>query len=601
MLNVLDQLSTRLGVEHRFSAASGYGQSDVNGWLGYVLGDSNTTLAMAGVREEVRQILAMNVAPSAAIVFDYYYRLTIGEIPAPPAIMSINQGMVARIEAPRLAAQGFADGADIPTFTDILGNRFSKVAGGNNTLFRATKFGGAPCLEFNDGALRSTDSALLNAINGAGARSATVLWIGQLTYVANTEHYLFGWGNSSVGAFSEGQYVRVIKNDFRYNYLDLQAGVNANTAKINTCSPSLVEWYRTGGNSVALGDDGVVEAPFADVHSGISVNSFVLGCYDGIAPVCHSQARMWGLYAWNVDLTAQQRSDVRGYVRQAVTGLDYKSGLGAILPPDAIKTRVFMFHFAQSNLEARGGARPYRAVLRTNRAFMIGLDGYIRTLAEPLSDNANAVTGGVVHDAPAAGIGNIGASSAPDLANGITAAFPNDPCVIVPCSEGSTTSADWVNGLATAPPNIDTLVGLVKLRTLEAMKLPGAVLAMDVFHLGTSNALTPGPAQPAFAAQYQTDGQSYVTARKAWLASMGISYEKTVKFAQFLISTINTSILPFCHQVVAAQLALQAANSTEMISIQAQDPNIDPNHLHEDTSELAVDGENLAVAYLAAT
>jgi hypothetical protein len=100
---VLSGLATQLAVEPIWSTSSGDAQSDVNGWLGYVLSDTIRTPQLAAVREQVRVALSMNVTPDAAIMFRYYRGL-IDANSGPPVLANVSNR--ARSNSSAAAAAG---------------------------------------------------------------------------------------------------------------------------------------------------------------------------------------------------------------------------------------------------------------------------------------------------------------------------------------------------------------------------------------------------------------------------------------------------------------------------------------------------------------
>lgn len=72
---VLNNLAVTLGVEPRFATSSGDAASDVNGWLGSVLADSNNSPQMVALRASLKASLGSNVALTEADFFSYYFAL----------------------------------------------------------------------------------------------------------------------------------------------------------------------------------------------------------------------------------------------------------------------------------------------------------------------------------------------------------------------------------------------------------------------------------------------------------------------------------------------------------------------------------------------
>lgn len=73
--NVLNNLAITLGVEPRFASGSGDAASDVNGWLGSVLADTNNSPQLIALRASLKASLGSNVALTEADLFSYYFQL----------------------------------------------------------------------------------------------------------------------------------------------------------------------------------------------------------------------------------------------------------------------------------------------------------------------------------------------------------------------------------------------------------------------------------------------------------------------------------------------------------------------------------------------
>src|SRR3954468_11010623 len=84
--SILSTLASQLGLKPVWSPSSGDAPSDVNGWLGYVLSDSNRSAQAAVVREQARLAIGTNVTPDAKLMFEYYRSLLDGTAPLPATI-----------------------------------------------------------------------------------------------------------------------------------------------------------------------------------------------------------------------------------------------------------------------------------------------------------------------------------------------------------------------------------------------------------------------------------------------------------------------------------------------------------------------------------
>lgn len=361
------------------------------------------------------------------------------------------------------------DGTVVTATTDRSGQGNNGVEGaaGAGPIYRATRWGGKPAVEWTTGDWLSFSGSTLVAAATGDDKPITVVALMQP--FTNSQMNVWGFGNSgnSVRCSGSTDGSRHYRTDCRGDGGTVKT-VAGNDQLHHLC-PQVVVWRRSANARVR--GDGVDDSGGAkDTDVGvITPNRFVIGAQGMSGQTINARGLIRQLLVWNRELSDTELAQVERYL--AVDGLLHKSGLGITDAPSIVFVVV-----GQSNAEGRGSTG---YTLLSSGVYVFGHDLFYHAASEPISDPTNQVYQEGTHVAQT---GWTCAMADYLRENGVT-----EDIIILQCAIGATSSTEWVNGLTTSPPSGGTLPGVCKLRLDDVARRANTELVF-IINQGEQNA-----------------------------------------------------------------------------------------------------------------
>lgn len=245
--------------------------------------------------------------------------------------------------------------------------------------------------------------------------------------------------------------------------------------------------------------------------------------------------------------------------------------------------------FGQSNgvSNAPDGVTTQYSLSRVN---VFCLDGFIRSLTEPVFDATNQSTKPIDHQL----VDTPGQSSFGAMADRLRTLGETRDMIFLPCARGTTSAVLWNTGTSDSPPTYQNLYGQSRHMIMQAMKLPGAILGGCIINQGEYEA---GAADSGVSANaWDTQWAAVFNALNTWVSGQGWTWAKSIHF--WIDKLQNGSSLAFKDNVRTRQQALNDARSDTHI---IQEPDASPSGLHLYAAQQISLGVSRANDWFAAT
>jgi hypothetical protein len=360
------------------------------------------------------------------------------------------------------------DGTRVTAAADTSGrgNNLIEGSAGFGPVYRAD-IGGQPCLEYFDGWLKGAGQSLLSVANGL-EREYTVLMVVRVRskLSSTTTHWAWARANSVWHALRTTEAAALAPTFLQNTDSGAKPTITSSDA-VHGCWS--VVTLRRKARTVQIRIDGVTQSEQASALDAITVAGFAIGAIPTTTPSIGGdqevrELRVYGEGPSDADIAAVERE------LAAANGLSWKAQLGA-----SIASPLVYVMAGQSNTEGQGD--PPHTVVTAANAYMLALDGQLRTFSEPSHDGRNQSTGQIAHDDPHL-LGSYGGAFVNRVRTRTAA-----PIIVVPVAKASTTSTTW----ATAGTVLNTLLSTAKHRLREALKASGAKIGAFIYYQGESN------------------------------------------------------------------------------------------------------------------
>ncbi len=429
--------------------------------------------------------------PKAYPVAPKAYPSTVNSYPGGAPVAGFtppSSGLVLWLDSAQAYNTDTGNGTATTAMVDRSGNSSSVVEAGAGLgpLRRAANGRRPEYVQYSSGKWVDVINATLIALGNGAAKDKTIVLIGQPTLTGTS--YKYSWGHTSLTTryISERRENNTYKDQvvardptFNNNVGALQeTGVNHLTPQVHA-----LIWDATAG-TFQYRTDGVSNTAQAISLGTNVIDRFVEGALaTGAAPGLLSGMLRMHLLVYNRVLSLAELQSIEtqaapllgksgigkswasGYSTAAAFGNGSNAWLVVVVP-------------AQSNGAGRG-TTPGPTVAASDAIYCHYADGNMDVFTEPSADPTNAV-GGMSVDSGAA------TSMFGRMALRLRELGETRNIMIVNTAIGSTDSPAWASNLTTNPPPINSPVGALKHRVMEALKAPNAEL-VTVIYQGESN------------------------------------------------------------------------------------------------------------------
>lgn len=361
------------------------------------------------------------------------------------------------------------DGTAVTAATDQGSGGHTIVPVTTGPTYRATRWGGRPCMEFGTGltlrAIGGAAPALLNG-NAAASTEFTVITMCQPRHNNSLFHWAFDDAASTRGLTCRSNTNAYKPQVYGGTSAGAQATLDAPTDWPHI-TPRVFTTRRSGGGTPVLRFryDGVDMADVTWTWTGNhDCDYFSVGAQQSFTGAAH--------YVTDVIVFSRALSDAEVaewelYLGQLRIAHPHKTAWGAT------GDWLVCSNLGQSNeVGYCTGSSDYSESV--SNAYFMSLDGFVYPLAARTHDGTNKVPPSLSFPTPVGPSKHL-AMAAQMRTNGETRKL-----LFVPNARISTDSVAWKNNLTTSPPNINTLPGHAKHRTSDALMAPGASLFFTV-------------------------------------------------------------------------------------------------------------------------
>lgn len=456
------------------------------------------------------------------------------------------------------------------------GNTLTEGAAGAGPTYRATRWGGKPCIDFANGWLISRAANLLNVVKGTNQQFEVVI-VGQWYNSATSYQWSFGADVATTEYLTArnngtGVFAAQLTSRFSATAATVKAPAATSPIALQNEEPQVLSWRRDGSQVLTCEINGIVDSTNTLSDTGFDIENFTLGAWKpGGTPTVSSSWFCRHVFVFARPLTSSERAALYAWIKADSPGFDHCAGLGATAGGSG--NTLVIAVLGQSNGEGRD---PSLQQPTSGRLYKLGHDMFFAPYSEPSGDPTNNIYS---FSHTGAGQSCFGALVDALRAQGVT-----DDIIIVNCcvgGTGSNTINGWANSVSTSPPLANSLLGVAKYRILSALRnVPNPRFACVIWQ-GESDSDTLAHAQ-AWNTNWdviRTELETWIPARKDW-AGNPVQWWKNTHYWVIKLPPTAWTLGPNWQDVRTAQDNFKNAHADVAIVQAANGPWLATDNLH---------------------